>query len=61
MEVKLCPEEMELDLPGVVAQVVVEVWEEEEEVLAGWEATGLGPVPVGIVSALIAEQDYHIG
>ena len=48
---------MEPDLPGVVAQAVAEVWE-EEEVLAGWEVINLAPVPAGIVSALIAELDY---
>ena len=47
---------MELDLLGAAVQVVAE----EEEGPAGWEAQALGPVPVGIVSALIAEPDYHI-
>jgi hypothetical protein len=56
--VKLCPEEMELDLPGVVVQEVAEVQEEEGEALAGWEVTGLALVPVVIVSALIAEPGY---
>jgi len=51
---------MELDLPRVAVQEVVEVWEEEEEALAGWEVTDLELDPLGIVSALIAEPDYHI-
>jgi hypothetical protein len=60
LEVKLCPEEMELDLPRVVVQEVAEAWEEEEEALAGWEVINLALVPVGIVSALVAEPDYPI-
>lgn len=55
---KLCPEEMELDLPRVVVQEVVEVQEEEEEALAGWEVINLVLVLVVIVSALIAEPGY---
>jgi len=30
------------------------------EGVAGWEEPGRGLVPVGVVSALIAEQDYPI-
>ena len=45
------------DLPGVVSREGVEVW---EEALAGWEVTALALVPVVIVSALVAERDYHI-
>jgi hypothetical protein len=60
LEVKLCLEEMELDLPGVVVQEVAEVWEGEEQGQAGWEVIDLEPVPVGIVSALIAELEYPI-
>jgi len=43
-----------------VVQVQEEVEAEEAGVPAGWEALGLELVPVGIVSALIAEPDYHI-
>ena len=52
---------MELDLPGVVVQEVAEVLVEVEEVPAGWEVTDPGLDPVGSVSALIAERDYHTG
>ena len=47
------------DLPGVVVRVQEgeEVW---EEALAGWEVTALALVPVVIVSAPVAERDYHI-
>ena len=51
---------MELDLPKVVAQEVVEVLVEVEGVPGGWEVTYLGPDPVGIVSALIVELGYPI-
>ena len=57
---KLCLEEMELDLPGVVVQEVVEVQEEGEEVPARWEVVDLGLGLVGIVSALIAEPECPI-
>jgi hypothetical protein len=60
LEVKLCLEEMELDLPGVVVQVVAEVWEGGEQGQAGWEVVDLELVPVGIVSALIVELEYPI-
>ena len=53
---KLCLEAMELD-PRVVVQEVVEVSEEEEEALAGWEVTALEPDRLVTVSALIAELD----
>ena len=53
---KLCLGEIELDLPGVVREVVG-VSEEEEEALAGWEVTALELDRRGIVSALIAEPD----
>ena len=56
---QLCPEEIEQAPPGVVAQEVVEVWE-EEEALAGWEVINLGQDPVVPVSAPVAEQVYHI-
>jgi len=58
--VKLCLEEMELALPGVVDQEAVEAQEEEEEGLAGWVVTDPGLVLVGIVSALIAEPECPI-
>ncbi len=48
---------MELDLPEVVVQEVVEV----EEVPAGWEVIDPGLDPVESVFALIAERDYHTG
>ena len=51
---------MELALPGVVAQEVAEVLAGEEEELAGWEVADPEPVPLGIVSALIAELEYPI-
>jgi len=44
----------------VAVQEVVEVLEEGEEALGGWEALGLELVPVGNVSTPIAEPDYHI-
>jgi len=52
---------MELDLPRVVAQEVVEVLVEVEGVPGGWEVTSPGLVPVGGVFALIVELDYHTG
>ena len=39
---------------------MAEASEEGEEALAGWEVTNPGLVPVGIVSALIAELEYPI-
>jgi len=51
---------MELDLPGEVAQAQEGVSVEEEGVEVGWEVPALELVPVGIVSALVAERDYHI-
>ena len=60
MEVQLCLEEMAAELPGVVAQEVAEVWEEEVEVVAGWGAPALGLAPVGIVFAPIAELECPI-
>ena len=54
---KLCLEAMELDPLGVVGQEVVEVSEEEEEAVAGWEVTALEPDRLVTVSALIAELD----
>lgn len=57
---QLCPEEIEQDPPVVVAREVVEVWEEEEAALAGWEVINLGPDPVVLVSAPVAERVYHI-
>ena len=51
---------MELDPLRVVGREVVEVSEEEEEALAGWEVTALELDRRGIVSALIAEPDQHI-
>jgi hypothetical protein len=55
--VKLCLEEMEQDLPGVVVQVLAEVQAEEAEVLAGWVAIVLELAPVETVSAQIAGRD----
>ena len=55
---QLCLEETELARQEAAEQVREEV--EAEEVLAGWEVTYPGLVPVGIVSALIAEPDYPI-
>jgi len=51
---------MELDLPGVVVQEVVEVLVEVEGVPGGWEVTDPGLDPAESVSALIAERNYHI-
>lgn len=60
MEVKLCPEEMEPDLPGVVVRVEEEVLAEEVGVEAGWEVIDLELVLVGIVSAPVAELECPI-
>jgi len=49
---------MELGLPGEVVQVEVE--EEEAEAEVGWEVTVPESVPVGSVSVLVVEPDYHI-
>jgi hypothetical protein len=49
--VKLCPEEMERDLPGAVAQAQGEVLAGVERALAGWGARARGLVRVGTVSA----------
>jgi hypothetical protein len=51
---------MELDLFGVVVREVAGVLAEEVEVGAEWEAHALGPVLVGVVSALAVEPGYLI-
>jgi len=48
------------DLPGGVVRVQEEVLAEEVGVVAGWEVADLELVPVGIVSAPIAELEYPI-
>lgn len=60
MEVKLCPEEMAPDLPGVVVPAVVEVSAEAVGVLAEWAVTARGLAQAGIVSAPTAEPEYPI-
>jgi len=47
-------------LPGGVVRALGEVLAEEVGVVAGWEVTDLELVPVGIVSAPIAELGYPI-
>lgn len=46
LEVQLCPEETERDLPGAVAQARGEVLAGVERVPAGWEAHVLEPALV---------------
>ena len=60
LEVKLCLEEMALDLPGGVVRVQEEVWVEVAEVLVEWGVTALALALVAVVSALIAVLDYLI-
>ena len=53
LEVKLCLEEMELDLLEGVVREVEEVQVEEAGAEVEWEVTVPEPVPVGSVSVLI--------
>ena len=51
---KLCLEEMALDLPGEVVQAREEVWVEVAEVLVEWGVTALALALVVSAFALIA-------
>jgi len=60
LEVKLCLEEMVLDLPGGVVRAQEEVRVEVARVVVEWGVTVLGLALVALVSALIAGPDYPI-
>jgi hypothetical protein len=60
MEVKLCPEEMALDPPGVVVPAQAGVSAGAVGVLAGWAVTVPGLARVGTVSAPIVAPEYPI-
>jgi len=58
LEVLLCLEETEQDLPGVEVREGGEVLVEGEEVVVGWEELALGLEPAGVVSVPIAEPKF---
>jgi len=60
LEVKLCLEEMALDLPGGVVQAREEVRAEVVGVEVEWGVTALGLALVAIVSALIVAPSCPI-
>ena len=60
LEVKLCLEEMELDLLEGVVREVEEVQVEEVGAEVEWEVTVPEPVPVGGVSVLVVAPDCPI-